>query len=236
MNGHEIELRNGEELTRFVRALGQHRYISSHLHLVHAFAVHAASTTKDLGLERATQWAKEVLADRDIDPSSKDERLYFRASDAELVTVLGAFFLPGPSRDRALIQLASSLARIDAMPRDLDVEPFDEGREEDMFPILIDAGWELLPLRALDPERHAGAIRAIGDTLAFDCAKFEEENAAPEGAVTLYELPALGAVELLAGVDDKGFRAPFVLWTSGHDAYLDYVLRGVRKVAKLDGP
>ena len=49
-----------------------------------------------------------------------------------------------------------------------------------MFPVLVDAGWELLPLSARSiPERHKGAIGAFEDALAFDVAKFEEENALP---------------------------------------------------------
>ena len=42
--------------------------------------------------------------------------------------------------------------------------------------------------------------------------------------------------ELLAALDEWGdLRAPFVLWTSGNETYVDYVLRGVRKVAKIGG-
>ncbi|HSO33609.1 MAG TPA: hypothetical protein VLT33_13845, partial [Labilithrix sp.] len=164
---------------------------------------------------------------------SKDERLYRRATDAELVAVLGAFWMPGPQRESAAITLAMRLAEIGVAPSDASAVPFDEDREEDLFPVLVDAGWELLSLRALDAERHKGAIAAFDDTLAFDVAKFEEETAVPE-LVTLLELPALGATELLMALDDDdAVAAPFVLWTSGHETYVDYVLRGVLKIAKL---
>ncbi len=100
-----------------------------------------------------------------------------------------------------------------------------------MFPILVDAGWELLPLAQLDFERHRGAIRSFDD---FEVARFDEESAVPS-LVTLHELPLLGGVELLAPFDDETriTRAPFVLWQQGHETYLDYVLRGALRAAKL---
>ena len=59
------------------------------------------------------------------------------------------------------------------------------------------------------------------------------ESAVPP-LVTLHELPALGAVELLAATDGDGeLRVPFVLWTSGNETYVEYVLRGVMKAAKI---
>lgn len=233
MIGHEIEARDGEELTRLVRALGQHRYVASRLHLVHAFAVEAAGLAGDPALGEARAWAESVLANEDIDRSSKDERLLRRVTDAELVAVLGAFWMPGPQRETAAITLAMRLAEIGVAPPDAAAVAFDEDAEEDMFPVLVDAGWELVALRALDPERHRGAIAAFGDALAFDVARFEEESAVPE-AITLHELPAIGATELLMALDDDDLvRAPFVLWTSGNETYGDYVLRGILKIARI---
>jgi hypothetical protein len=236
--GSEIDARNGDELVRFVRALGQHRYVSGRLHLVHAFALEAAAAADagapDSALAEAAAWAAEVLADPATDQASKDERLHRRATDAELVAVLAAFWSAGERRERAGRALVARLVAIGVTPPDPSKAPFDEAGEEDLFPVLIDAGWELLPLRALEPERHKGAINAFEDALAFDVAKFEEESAVPE-LVTLHELPALGATELLAALSDDGtVRAPFVLWTSGHATYTDYVLRGVLRAAKLD--
>jgi hypothetical protein len=239
--GEEIEAATGAELVRFVRALGQHRYVAGRLHLVHAFAIEAACAAgsnaepEAEALAEAKAWATTVLADDAIDRASKDERLYRRVTDAELVAVLSAFWNEGERRERASVSLAKRLVEIGVEPPDLARLPFDESAEEDMFPVLIDAGWELLPLTALDAERHKGAMGAFEDALAFDVAKFEEENAVPP-PVTLHELPALGALELLAALDEWGdLRAPFVLWTSGNETYVDYVLRGVRKVAKLAG-
>lgn len=235
MIGREIEGASGADIVRFVRALGQHRYVASRLHLVHAFAVEAAcaATPDEPALAPAKAWAAATLADPSVDRASKDERLCRRATDAELVAVLAAFWGPGEGREGASRTLAGRLAEIGVQPPDGERAPFDESAEEDMFPVLVDAGWELLRLGALEPERHKGAIAAFEDALAFDVAKFEEDSAVPSH-VTLHELPALGAVELLSALDDDGqFRAPFVLWTSGHEVYLDYVLRGVLKIAKI---
>jgi hypothetical protein len=111
--------------------------------------------------------------------------------------------------------------------------PFDERAEDEMHPLLVDAGWELLSLAELDPARHRGAMDAFGDALAFESARFEEETAIPP-LRHLYELPALGPVELLRGVDDAGnLAAPLVVWGEGDETYLDYVVRGVRRAAKL---
>jgi hypothetical protein len=226
MNGIEIDAWNGEDLVRFVRALGQHRYVASRLHLVHAFAIEAAATAASPALVEASAWAASVLGDPDVDAASKDERLLRHATDAELTAVLAAFWTPQGDAARELL-----VARLDAIGAERGARlPFDEAVEHDVFPVLVDAGWELEPLTALDPERHKGAIGAFDD---FEIARFEEESAMPP-VVTLNELPALGAVELLTAFDDFGEpRAPFVLWTSGHETYVDYVLRGVLRAAKL---
>ena len=138
MIGHEIAAQNGEELVRFVRALGQHRYVASRLHLVHAFAIEAAcaaSDAQDPALGEARVWAAQVLDDADIDRASKDERLHRRATDAELVAVLAAFWsAPLEQRARATVALAMRLAEIGIGPPDPNQLPFDESSEEDVFP------------------------------------------------------------------------------------------------------
>ena len=228
MIGFEIGKRTGEELVRFIRTLGQHRYVGSRLHLVHAFAIDAAAGHAALG--EAAAWARRTLgAGGAIDLASKDERLHRRASDAEVVAVLETFWGTGHAAEAARARLREHLGAIDARV-DESLFPFDEAREEDVFPVLVDAGWELLPLAHLDHERHRGAIQSFDD---FEVARFEEETAIPP-IVTLHELPAFGPVELLAALDESGTsRAPFVLWQEGHESYLDYVLRGVLKVAKI---
>lgn len=219
MIGFELGPRTGEELLRFVRALGQHRYVASRLHLVHAFAVDAAGLGDEAGA-----WAKRVLgAGGAIDLGSKDERLWRKATEAELLAVLGAFW--GEEAEASRTKLREHLARIDVKVDD-DALPFDEAAEEDIFPVLVDAGWELLPLAQLDPERHRGAIQSFAD---FEVARFEEESAVPP-IVTLHDLPVMGPV----GLPSAPNRADFVLWQQGHETYLDYVMRGVLKMSKLD--
>ena len=230
MIGHELEGLDGEAIVRFVRALGKHRYVAGRLHLVHAFAVDAAhAATADPALDEAAAWAKRVFSGP-IDTASRDERLYRKASDAELVAVLDAFWAAGERSEVARDRLREHLAAIDALP-DPDVLPFDETREDEMFPVLVDAGWELVSIASFDPERHKGAIQALkdaaGDDIGWESAKFEEENAVPP-RTTLHELPALGATELLAS------PTSFVLWTEGREAYVDYVLRGVLRAAKIE--
>ncbi len=231
--GEEIPARTGDELVRFVRALGKHRYVEGRLHLVHLFAIEAAyEATEAPALGDAAAWAAAVRADRGVDRASKDERLLRTATDAELVSVLTAFWAPetAESGARARAALRARLAEADATVAP-DALPFDDEAEEDVFPVLVDAGWELLPLARLEPDRHKGAIDAFED---FEIARFEEESAIPPKAA-LHELPALGPTELLFPFDpdDHGVRAPFVLWCSGNETYLDYVLRGVLRASKL---
>lgn len=228
MIGFEIGTRTGEELVRFVRALGQHRYAASRLHLVHFFAIEAAA--EHPALAEAASWAKRIDgAAGAIDLASKDERLFRRATDAELVAVMETFWSLGEASEAAKRRLRARLASIDALPNE-SLAPFDESREEDVFPVLVDAGWELLPLAHLDFERHKGAIQSFDD---FEVARFEEESAVPP-LVNLYELPIIGGLELLAGIGDDGMsRAPFVLWHQGNETYVDYILRGVLRASKI---
>ncbi len=235
MRGHEIDAERGEQIVHLVRALGRHRYVSGRLHLLHAFAVDAAHVPAgDSILAAAKHWASSVIADPDVDCASKDERLHRRATDPELVAVLDAFWGESERVERSRRALSEHLAGCASYAPDGASLPFDEAAEPDIFPLLVDAGWELLSLSELDGERHKGAIEAFGGALAFDVAKFEEEAEASR-TVTLLELPALGPRELLGALDEAGrLSAPFVVWVNGDATYTDYVLRGVRRAAKID--
>jgi hypothetical protein len=203
--------------------------VAGRLHLVHAFALEASLPS--LELAEAKAWAAAVLGRADLDPSTRDEALWRRCSDAELTAVLAAFWAVGDSATRARDALAALLMRHGLPPA--SHVPFDEAAEDAMHPLLVDAGWELVPLTELDPERHRGAMNAFGDALGFESARFEEETAIPPQS-HLYELPALGPLELLRGVTEDGtLAAPLVVWAEGHEIYLDYVIRGVRRAAKL---
>ena len=223
--------RRADEAVRVVRALGAHRYVAGRLHLVHAFAL--ASVLDDAGgtLSEACAWARSTLVDPSVDPASRDERLWRRSSDPEVTAVLDAFWTPGARGAAARHALRALLHR--HQPDPAEHPAFDESAEETIHPLLVDAGWELLPLAELDPERHRGAIAAFGEPILFESARFEEETAIPPGT-HLYELPAIGPVELLEGTDDAGtLAAPLVVWAEGDETYVDYVIRGVRRAAKL---
>lgn len=232
MIAFELPAHSVDDVVRVVRALGSHRYVAGRLHLVHAFVFAAAGGDgKTSALDAARTWAEGVLADESIDKDSRDERLLRRASDEELALALEAFWRPGAAGDGAQERLMELLVRHGLeVPRST---PFDETAEDDMHPVLVDAGWELLPLAQLDPERHKGAIQAFGEPIAFDVARFEEESAY-EPISYLQELPALGAAELLRGADGEGLLAsPLTVWAEGNETYHDYIVRGVIRAAKL---
>jgi hypothetical protein len=221
MFGRELPVTTVDEALRLVRALGKHRYVASRGIYVHAL-VAALGDESDL-----SRWAVGVLGDSDVDPASRDERLMHPATEEELAHLLEGFWGVDPSRREKLRAALDNL--------ELPVSegaPFDESLEEDMHPVLVDAGWELLPLRELDATRHRGAIEAFGEPILFESARFEEENAIPPPN-SLQELPALGAVELLRGAEGGMLKEAFVLWCEGNETYLDYVTRGVLRAAKL---
>lgn len=220
--------RTAAEAARLVRALGRHRYVAGRMHLVHAFAW--ASLAPSDALAEGQAWAARALGSGVIDIASRDERLWRPSTEEELALVVEAFLAPATAPE-ARAALAAWLERADLpLP---DAEPFDEAAEDDAHPILVDAGWELLPLAALDPDRHKGAIQAFGAPILFEAARFEEEESVPP-PVYLQELPALGPLELLRGSDASGaLTSELVVWAQGHPTYHEYVLRGVRRAAKL---
>ncbi len=206
----ELPVTTADEALRVIRALGKHRYVAGRLHFVHALA---ACDVLD--------WARDVVADDAIDKASRDERLARRVTDEELCAVLARFW----SEETGAEACDALLERLERFGVEV-VVPEDE--EDDVFPLLVDAGWELLPLAELDAERHRGAIEAFGERIHYDVAKFEEQEHLPP-VVHLQELPAIGAAELIRGLD------PFGLWLSGNETYQDYVIRGVLRAAKIEG-
>jgi hypothetical protein len=220
-----------DEALRVVQALGAHRYVGGHLHIVHAFAIAAMPDDASGVLAEAIAWAKDALADERVDAASRDGSPVRRRSDAELAAILDGFWTPGPRSRKARDALATLIERYH-LPL-AGHAPFDESTEPEIHPLLIDAGWELLPLSQLDKERHAGGIGAFGDPPAFESARLGEQATTPPTA-HLVELPAIGPVELLRGARDDGTLAQsLVVWLEGNETYLDYVMRGVRRAAKL---
>jgi hypothetical protein len=229
----DLGVRSVDQALRFVRALGTHRYVAGRLHLVHAFAVVAIGDDATGVLSAARAWALATLegGGRDLDLGSRDERLWRRCADAELSAVLDAYWTPGERSRSSRAALRALLER-----HELTVsghEAFDESAEDQIHPVAVDAGWELLRLQELDPARHKGAIASFGDELAFESACFEEETSIPS-LPHLYELPAFGAPELLDVADDDGtLKQPLILWVQGNETYLDYVMRGICRAAGL---
>jgi len=224
MIGVELPVRTADEACRVIKALGAHRYVAGRLLAVHALALEGA------GAGEASAWAETVLADRAIDPASRDERLVRACTEADVAAVVARYWGAGDASERAREALAE---RLDDLGLEVpDPEPFDETREDEVFPALIDAGWEALRLGELDPERHKGAIAAYGEFIAFESARFEEQESMPPKA-HLYELPLFGPRELLEGTRDGELLHPFVVYLDGDETYLDYVMRGVIRAAKL---
>jgi hypothetical protein len=199
-----------------IRALGKHRYVAGKMHFVHALAACDLPGETDLA-----RWARGVIEDDAIDKASRDERLVRQASEEDLCAVL-SWFWSEPTAGRAADGL---LDRLEQLAVDVS-----HGEDDDTFPLLVDAGWELLALADLDPERHRGAIEAFGERIHYDVACFEHQEAVPP-VVHLQELPALGVSELAGGARDGELTAPFVLWLSGDATYQDYVIRGVLRSA-----
>jgi hypothetical protein len=214
-----------EEALRVVSSLGTHRYLAGRAHLVHALGF-AAADGADSRLDDARRWAAELLDGGAHDVRSREDSLWRRSTEAEVVALLDTFWTPG---ERATASREALRALLDNHDLAITAAPlFEESIEHAIHPLLVDAGWELLPLSALDPERHKGAIAAFGDLLAFASACMDD------GEPALLELPALGPNELLHGADDDGTLCePLVVWAQGNETYVDYVIRGVRRAARL---
>lgn len=217
MEARELPVRRVEDALRVVRALGGHRYVAARKHLVHALV---------LGGERA----RRVLEEPGVDPASRDERLWLECTEAEVAEVLGRHWREGDDAARAKDELLDALERL-GLPLPA-AEPFDPDAEGELHPLLVDAGWELSPLRELDPERHKGLLAYYDDETALASARYEEENAIPRLA-QLQELPAIGPRELLFGAAQGELAAPLVVWCAGDATYHEYVIAGVLRAAKI---
>lgn len=219
---------------RVVRALGAHRYVAERLHDVHAFVFEAAAS--DEALTEAKAWARSVLADPDVDRNSKDPRLVRRATDKELTAALAAYWGEDAHCREARERLRALLAEVDVTPAlGQKAALFDERFEDELYPVLIDATWRLLPLASLDHERHRGVLESY-EELELASARFEEENAVPPREY-LFELPLFGARELLSPEDEWGdLGTTLVLWSSVEATYEDYLVRGILRSAKVAEP
>ncbi len=225
MIGFELPASTVEEALRVVRALGSHRYIAGQQLMAHALVLADAEDASEPSV-----WARTTLADPAIDAASRDERLMRACSTAELERLLSRYWSEGAGAARARDALKATLDRLELpIP---EFELFDERHEDEIHPLLVDAGWELLQLAELDPERHKGAIGTFAEYIHFEVARFEEQESMPP-MTHLYELGAIGPRELLEGARDGKLMQPLVLYTQGNESYVDYLVRGVLRAAKL---
>lgn len=207
MEARDLSVYDVKAALRVIKALGSHRYVAARTHLVHALVL-----------------GEPIPAE--IDPASRDERLWRACTEAEVVSVLERYW--GEDAERAREELADALERLELpLP---SADPFSD--DEDIHPILVDCGWELTPLRELDPVRHKGLIEYYDEPILLESARFEEENAIPP-VVHLQELSAIGPRELLFGVQAGELVQSLVVWCEGDPTYHEYVLRGVVRAAKI---
>ncbi len=232
MHSLEFPAKTASQALRVIRALGAHRYVAGRLHLIHAFVFDAIPDGfADGALTEARAWARATLTDPDIEQDSRDERLHRRSTDRELALAISAFWEDSPVRAEACAALLANLEAVGAVGA--DSAPFDESCEDDVYPVLIDGGWELLPLSSLERERHKGVLESY-EPLALDVARFEEESAIPP-RIYLFELPLFGAAELLSAVDEWGDLAePLVVWSSCEPAYEAYLYKGILRASRLE--
>lgn len=213
MEAHDLHVTHVDQVLRIVKALGSHRYIGARKHLVHALVLD-------------DEWSKNIFADKDIDAASRDERLWRTCTEAEVCAVLARYWGEDDSARHALAD------RLEALGLPLpNADPFDASGEEDIHPLLVDCGWELLPIRELHPERHKGLLGYYDDPVYLDNARFEEENAIPP-LVHLQELPAIGPRELLFGASHGELVSPFCVWCAGDRTYHEYILKGVMRASE----
>jgi hypothetical protein len=209
MEARDLEVTDLDGVLRVIKALGAHRYVAAKKHFVHRLVLGEGIPS-------------------DVDPASRDERLWKACTEAEVIAVLERFWKGDNSEAKG--KLLDDLERLDLpLPA---ADPFDESAEEDIHPVLIDCGWELVPFTELDPERHRGLIEYFEEPIHFESARFEEENAIPK-ITHLQELPVIGPRELLFGASDGRLCESLVVWCDGNPTYHEYILKGVRRAAKI---
>jgi hypothetical protein len=223
MHGWSFSARTAEEVGRLVRALGKHRYLREADLRLHFLVDRALAHLPDFAA-RAAAFDALAAADPELDLRSRDPRLWRSATADEIVAALTAFWTPDDAGSAARAKLIASLAALD-LGGD-DHAPFASKPEEPPHPELVLLDWVLLPVDALDTERHAGALAALeesGDEIDASAPIFQEAT-------------VLAAAELARGAPNGALADDFLIWSDGPYAYADYVFRGASKVAKLVEP
>ncbi|AKT36222.1 hypothetical protein [Chondromyces crocatus] len=217
--------RTPEEIGRLLRALGRHRYIVEVDHRIHWSVDHALAD-----LPTFAPHAEAFIALRrkvpDLDPASRDPRLWREAKTEDVIAALAAFWEADEAKrsDRQR-RLRAAIASAGLAP--VDHPPFASRAEEPPHPELILLDWELCPVDQLDTERHAGALAAMEEA--------EEEIEQPSTPI-YQEGPVIAAPELCDGAPNGVLHDDFLVWSDGPYSYSDYVFRGAARAAKLVEP
>lgn len=214
--------RTPEEVGRLLRALGRHRYVREVELRIHWSVDQALAE-----LPEFAPWAEAFAALRkrapDLDPASRDPRLWREARTEEVIAALTAFWTPGEAARLHRRRLHEAIAAAGLPPA--THAPFASPPDDPPHPELILLDWELYPVDELDTERHAGALSAMEEA--------EEEITRPSEPIC-QEGPVLSAPELCEGAPDGVLADDFLVWSDGPYSYSDYVFRGVARAAKLE--
>lgn len=213
-----------DEVARLLRALGKNRYVREVDHRVH-WAVDAALVDLPAFAEHAHAFEARRRNEPDLELGSRDPRLWRPASVDEVIAVLTAFWGPGEEADARAERLADALlaAGIEVPER----EPFEADPDEPPFPELVLLDWVYFAVDELDAEQHAGALAAL--EAAGEPVEAPSEPVYVEG-------PSIGPAELTLGAPHGVLDDDLLVWADGPYAYVDYVLRGASKAAKLLDP
>jgi hypothetical protein len=214
-----------EEVARLLRALGKHRYVREVDHRIH-WAVDVALADLPEFAPHAAAFEALALRDPDLEPGSRDPRLWREARTEEVIAALAAFWTPGEAARSYRRRLLEAIAATGLPPA--THAPFASKPDDPPHPELILLNWELHPVDELDADRHAGALGAMEEA--------EEEILRPSDPIC-QEGPVLAAPELCDGTWEGVLQEDWLVWSDGPYSYADYVFRGVAKAAKLsEGP
>ena len=212
-----------DEITRLVRSLGKHRYVREVDHRLH-WAVDRALAHLPAFAAHADAFDARRRADPELDPSSRDPRLWRAATTDEVIAALGAFWSDDEGARGARERLLLTLIAAGLAPA--EHPPFQSDPDEPPHPELVLLDWVLYPVEELDPERHAGALAALEDS------GDEIDPSAP----IYQEGPTIASPELVEGAAGGALVEDFMVWSDGPYHYADYVFHGVAKAARLEGP